>query len=574
MLKKVFSIYWSAPGGRPIIVAALMLLASVADLLSMGGLVPLITQLTTDGGQKQSPIAEYVLGLFTKLGVEPSFLNLLAFVGTGLILKSVISMASLSYVGISVADVTTRIRTKLLHAMMQAKWSYFVDHKPGEVASQISAQSTLAGEAYYAAAGHVVTLIPTLGMFVAAFLVSFKLALFSIAAAAILILPLRAILRLADTSSRTQWQASNELTTGLEDVVNNMKALKSMGRQERFLQGFTTNIKSLRSAQIQKIISTHAMYYGQDILAMVMVIAGIYVGVAVLKTPLSQFLVFGVIFYQLIDLMKRVQLSLQNAAFSSAGYFGVLETIKQSEAHAEAEHGKLDPTLNQAISFQGVDFSYAKKTILSAVNVEIPAKAITVLVGPSGSGKTTLVDLVIGLNQPTSGKITVDGKDFNTLDIKKWRKNIGYVPQELTLLRGTVFENIVMGDKTISEGDVAEALRLSGAQEFVNALPQGLHSEIGTMGGKLSGGQRQRLSLARALVHKPQLLLLDEVTSALDEQTEAEICENIKALSGNLTILAITHRPAWTKIASKTYRVQNGKAKLEKAARKNSQLLR
>jgi len=185
-------------------VALLMLLASLSDLLSMGGLVPLITQLTSDGGQKQSSVAQFVLNAFGKIGIEPSFFNLLVFVGSGLILKSLIAMASLSCVGISVADVTTRIRTKLLNSMMQAKWSYFVDHKPGEVASQISAQSTMAGEAYYAAAGHVVTLIPTLGMFVAAFLISSRLALFSIIGAIILILPLRYILHLADHTSRIQ----------------------------------------------------------------------------------------------------------------------------------------------------------------------------------------------------------------------------------------------------------------------------------------------------------------------------------------------------------------------------------
>jgi ATP-binding cassette, subfamily C, bacterial len=564
VLKRVFTIFWTAPGGRPVVVALLMLLASLSDLLSMGALVPLITQITSDGGQKQSVIAQYVLGAFTSLGIEPSFTHLLAFVGTGLILKSVISMASLSYVGISVADVTTQIRTKLLSAMMQAKWSYFVDHKPGEVASQISAQSTMAGEAYQAAAGHVVTLIPTLGMFVAAFLLSGKLALFSLIATALLVLPLRFILRLADQSSRTQWQASNELTTGLEDVVNNMKPLKAMGRHTRFVEGFTQNIKHLRSSQIQKIISTHGMYYGQDILAMIMVIAGIYVGIALLKTPLSQFLAFGVVFYQLIDLIKRVQLSLQNAAFSSAGYFGVLETIEKSQAQAEPQQGNLKPILDKAIKFENVHFAYAKKPILSAINIEIPANAITVLVGPSGSGKTTLVDLVIGLNDPTSGKISIDGQDFKNIDHKIWRTQIGYVPQELTLLRGTVFENIVLGDTTITETDVDDALRLAGASEFVGALAKGVHSDIGTMGGKLSGGQRQRLSLARALVHKPKLLLLDEVTSALDEQTEAEICQNIQALSGKLTILAITHKPAWTKIASKTYRIQNGKATLEK----------
>jgi ATP-binding cassette, subfamily C, bacterial len=574
VLKKVFSIYWNAPGGRPIMVALLMLLASLSDLFSMGGLVPLITQITSDGGQNQSPIAQYVLGAFSRLGIEPSFLNLLAFVGTGLILKSVISMASLSYVGISVADVTTKIRTKLLDAMMHAKWSYFVDHKPGEVASQISAQSTLAGEAYQAAAGHVVTLIPTIGMFVAAFLLSGKLALFSIIAAALLVMPLGYILMLADRSAKTQWQASNDLTTGLEDVVNNMKPLKSMGKQDRFIAGFTDNIKNLRSSQIQKIISTHGMYYGQDILAMIMVISGIYVGIVLLKTPLSQFLAFGVVFYQLIDLIKRVQLSLQTAAFASAGYFGVLETIKRSQAQAETLSGKAEPHLKQHLEFHDVSFGYPQKPVLSGINLKIPVNAITVLVGPSGAGKTTLVDLVIGLIQPTAGHISIDGQKFKDIDIAKWRGQIGYVPQELTLLRGTVFDNIVMGDKTLSETDVTQALQLAGASEFVAALTKGVHSDIGTMGGKLSGGQRQRLSLARALVHQPKLLLLDEVTSALDEHTEAEICQNIKALSGGLTILAITHRPAWTKIASKTYRIQEGKAMLEVPRRKTPQLSR
>ncbi|MDP8995773.1 MAG: ATP-binding cassette domain-containing protein, partial [Pseudomonadota bacterium] len=105
-----------------------------------------------------------------------------------------------------------------------------------------------------------------------------------------------------------------------------------------------------------------------------------------------------------------------------------------------------------------------------------------------------------------------------------------------------------------------EALRLAGAINFVNALPQGIKTDIGTMGAKLSGGQRQRLSLARALVHKPRLLILDEVTSALDEATEAEICKNIAELLGKLTIIAITHRPAWTKVASKVYSINPGSA--------------
>jgi len=184
-------------------------------------------------------------------------------------------------------------------------------------------------------------------------------------------------------------------------------------------------------------------------------------------------------------------------------------------------------------------------------------------VGPSGSGKTTFLDIIIGFNRPSKGRVTIDGTDLQDIKLQSWRRMIGYVPQELTLLRGSIADNITLGDPDLSVADVSEALRLAGALEFVAALPEGLKADIGTMGARLSGGQRQRISLARALVHKPQLLLLDEVTSALDEKTEAEIVENIRALSGQLTILAITHRKAWVNIAAKVYRITQGRAVAE-----------
>ncbi len=563
MWRKAISIYWNAPGGRPIMVALLMLLASTSDFLSMGALVPLVSQVTSDGGQKNSAIAKVIDQVFSWLGLSPTFTVLLIFVATGLVLKSVIAFLSMSFVGISVGDVATRIRTKLLSAMVQANWAYFTDHKPGEVAAQISAQSGLAASAYLSAAGHVTTIISGLGLFLAAALVSPQLLVFTVIAIALLLWPLSAILKLAERASKQQFQASNDLTTGLEDVVNNMKPLKSMGRQGRFIQGFNANIRDLRTSFIQNIISRHATFYGQDILATLLVVTAVWVGVEVLHTPMSQFLVFGIVFYQMIDVVKRIQQSLQEAISASAGYFGVMDTIKRGEDQEEVDTGRLLPSLNKALCLEDVSFAYGAKRVLSHATAEIPANKITVLVGQSGSGKTTMLDLIIGFNRPTKGRITIDGVDLNDISLKTWRSQIGYVPQELTLLRGTIADNIVLGDDKLTRDDIENALRLAGAFEFVSDLPQGIDTEIGTMGAKLSGGQRQRISLARALVHKPKLLLLDEVTSALDEATEAEICKNVKALSGSLTILAITHRPAWRKIAGHIYKITGGKAVLE-----------
>ncbi len=566
MWRKVFSIYWNAPGARPFFAAFLMLMASISDLLGMGALVPLVGQLTTDQGQQTSPLANAIVQALSWIGVTPTFTHLLLFVGSALVLKSLVSLGALTFVGISVADVTTFIRTRLLGALVKANWAYFVDHKPGEVAAQISAQSSQAGQAYYQAAQHVTTVISGIGLFAAAALISAKMMIFTLIAMALLVGPLSYILKFADQSSRNQWQAANDLTTGLEDVVNNMKPLKSMGREGRFIRAFNANISALRSSLIQMVVSRHSTFYGQDILAVLMVIGGVYVGVEILHTPLSQFLAFGIVFYQMVDVVKRIQQSLQEAVFSSAGYFGVMATIERGEKHAEFQGGNATPTLTRAIKLEDVSFGYAAKTVLSHVSAEIPAHEITVLVGPSGSGKTTFLDIIIGFNRPSRGRVTIDGTDLQDIKLQSWRRMIGYVPQELTLLRGSIADNITLGDPELGIAEVSEALRLAGALEFVSALPEGLETDIGTMGARLSGGQRQRISLARALVHKPQLLLLDEVTSALDEKTEAEIVENIHALSGQLTILAITHRKAWVEIAARVYRIAQGKAVAEAKA--------
>jgi ATP-binding cassette subfamily C protein len=189
----------------------------------------------------------------------------------------------------------------------------------------------------------------------------------------------------------------------------------------------------------------------------------------------------------------------------------------------------------------------------------MPSGKISVFMGPSGAGKTTIVDLLIGLYKADSGLVLIGNTPIQEVDIREWRKKIGYVPQELTLLHNSIRENITLGDPEISDEAIWAALDQVNARSFVEEHPDGLNSIVGETGGKLSGGQRQRISIARALVTEPEVLILDEVTSALDPQTEAAIVKNIQALQGKYTIIAITHRPAWTGIADCLFEVQNGK---------------
>jgi ATP-binding cassette subfamily C protein len=171
------------------------------------------------------------------------------------------------------------------------------------------------------------------------------------------------------------------------------------------------------------------------------------------------------------------------------------------------------------------------------------------------------VDLVTGLIRPQAGEVYIDDVPMARINLQHWRRQLGYVPQESLLLHDTVFMNVTLGDPAFGPTEVESALRAAGAWDFITRMPDGMYTLVGERGARLSGGQRQRIMLARALVHRPALLILDEATAALDPPTEAAICATLRQLvDGDMTILAISHQPAILEVAERVYRVQDGGA--------------
>ena len=256
--------------------------------------------------------------------------------------------------------------------------------------------------------------------------------------------------------------------------------------------------------------------------------------------------------------LSKVQKQYQQLAQNESAYWSLKHTSDAARTQKEHMGGNLTPVLESGISLRKVDFFYDGHPIFSGLDMEIPAHEISTINGPSGSGKTTIVDLVIGLIRPNGGEIRIDGVPFEQIDIKAWRRMVGYVPQETVLLHNSILYNVSLGDPEISEAQAIEALKKAGAWEFISDLPEGLHTFVGERGGRLSGGQRQRIALARALINDPKLLILDEATSALDPETEAAIIATLRDLRAQLTILAITHDSGLADAADVIHRLEPG----------------
>jgi ATP-binding cassette subfamily C protein len=222
--------------------------------------------------------------------------------------------------------------------------------------------------------------------------------------------------------------------------------------------------------------------------------------------------------------------------------------------------GGITPTFDVGASFQSVSFSYGKKPVIINASFPVRAGKVTTVTGPSGVGKTTLADLLLGLHRPTAGEVFIDDVPLAKIDLLRWRNMTGYVPQEVMLFHDTVAVNVSLGEPEFTRDDVEQALQQAGCWDFVSQLPEGMDTIVGERGSGLSGGQRQRIALARALIHKPKLLILDEATSALDPLTEATIVRNICELSRQtgLTVLSISHQPIWVANADIVLEIEEG----------------
>lgn len=344
----------------------------------------------------------------------------------------------------------------------------------------------------------------------------------------------------------------SEMYKWVAQSLGGVKEAKVLGREQFFIEAYREHlVQFLRATRLQQVygelprllIETVAMV-GMMGIVLVMLLLG-----RPLHTVLPTLSLFAIAALRLMPSMNRIVNSAASVRYYTPAVVAIAADIAAAPVATPApQPGTLSAPpipLRDSIRLEHLTYRYegALTDAIHDVTLEIPRGTSAAFVGSSGAGKTTLADIILGLLPPASGKVLIDGQDLPTV-CRAWQKNVGYIPQTVYLSDDTLRRNVAFGvpDEEINEDDVWAALKAARLDDLAKDLPGQLGALVGERGVRLSGGQRQRIGIARALYHRPGVLVMDEATSALDQRTERDITDVLETFRGEKTIIVIAHR--------------------------------
>jgi ATP-binding cassette subfamily C protein len=554
----VFRIFFFSGYRRQIAVLLALLAGGLAENLGIASLWPIVSMATGDAHQSDKLVGRLVVDILGYANLPASLGVLLGFMVFFVGVKFLFSLVGMNFVGREVANITTRIRLKLIDAIMRARWSYFTSQPSGRFTSAISIEADRAAFSFKQCGTILAKCAECLAYLIGALVISWQFSAAALLAAIILWVCVTRYMRMARKAGNNKSKFGQRLASSIGEILTNIKALKAMNRHIHVATAFDADIAKLRKVLERETYSNAAVTALQEPILAILLIGGIYLGHTFLDLQLQGLVATLWLLRRIADNIGDIRQGMQTLYLDSSAFWGSINLIREIEAEAEHLSGGTRISLTQSARLEHVSFSYPNRDVMTDVSITIPAGKITTIIGPSGAGKTTIADLLVGLNRPSRGEAYIDGVALGSADLSQWRNQIGYIPQDNILFNDTVASNITLGDSSIPRDKIEEALKLAGAWNFVEKLPQGLDQVVGVRGNLLSGGQKQRLSIARALINDPSLLILDEATSALDHDTAREICESVRNLAGRRTVLAITHQALWIEAADRIFEMQGG----------------
>jgi len=446
------------------------------------------------------------------------------------------------------AGVTKDLRSSIYNKILLLPVSFFTEQRKGDIMSRMSND---VGDVEGNILGSLVDLINApfmlLSTIVTLFVLSPQMTLFSM-----IVLPVMGTMisiigkSLKKDSFRAQQELGNVFSV-VDETLRSSKIVKIFNAEKLLFGRFSGYMGNWLKYSIsmggkRELASPTSEFLGSVTFLIIAWYGGKEIIVNKSINP-EDFLVFLAMFFQILPPAKSLANSIAKIQKGEASLIRVMEILEADVKINEIENPISITSLNDKIEFKNIGFYYEEQNvILKDFNLSIPKGKTVALVGQSGSGKTTVANLLARFYDTTEGKILIDGNDIKDLDIRKYRSLLGMVTQESVLFNDTIFKNIAMGKENATMEEVIQAAKVANAHEFIEQLPNKYYTNIGDDGGKLSGGQRQRLSIARAVLKNPPIMILDEATSALDTESERFVQDALEKMMENRTSLIIAHR--------------------------------
>ena len=462
-------------------------------------------------------------------------------------LKNIFNYLAIVFINLLRNGVLKDLRNMMYKKIISLPISYFSEKRKGDVISRITTDINEFQTSYLSILEFIVkeplTIIFTIVIMCG---ISLKLTIF-----VFVFIPVAglAISRVGKTlkkhSGRVQAEQGFFLSL-IEETLSGLRIIKSFNAQGAFIKRFTDSTQRFNTyannlSYRQNLASPISEFLGILVIGILLWYGGTMVLVD--KTlGGSEFVAYMGLAYNILTPAKEISKAAYRLRQGDAAALRVLEVIHAQNPIFDKENAIEKTDFQAAISLKNISFKYDNEYVLKDFSLEIPKGKTVALVGQSGSGKSTITNLIARFYDVNEGSITFDGTDIRDLKIQSLRDLIGIVSQDSILFNDTITNNLLIGKASATPAEIEEAAKVANAYDFIEALPEKFQTNIGDMGGKLSGGQKQRLSIARAVLKNPPIMILDEATSALDTESEKLVQNALEKMMMNRTSLVIAHR--------------------------------
>jgi len=516
------------------------------------------------GAASPSGTPSWTMVLFQRatnwLGVAPTLGDILISLLAIFMLQSVLTILNERLIHRTRFHCAGTLRTKLFEAILAARYEFISAQKTGALTNALTQDPVRVAVIVLNLVALTREGMAVLIYVMLALLFSWQMTLVAIGITGIGVWLLQSRVTKGHGFGTETVQANAFLHETAVEMLSCAKLVKGFGVIAQASNRFRRAVHALVDIQVRDSTSRTMVGALYQPLTALFLLAGLYLSLSVFKMSVPDIMVLLVVFFRLTPRVSDLQMILHELLSHLPSVTNMDQLTLLATEQREQDGGQPFRGLQRGIELRGVWFRYKdKEPILQGVDLELRKGAMIALVGTSGGGKTTVIDLMMGFLCPTRGEVLVDGMPLYRLNLNDWHAKIGYVPQDVNLFNDTVRANLLWGKPSATSEEIESVAKEVHAHEFIQGLPRGYDTLIGSRGMLLSGGQRQRLALARALIRRPEILVLDEATSALDAESEFFIQQTLDRLARNVTIIMVAHRLATIQRADRIYVLEQGR---------------